>query len=407
LRGDETNHWVSPDDIAKLLSPDWLERAGIECRVAALSVAQNSDAQTRVIVKGCNLGQNQGAVDALRNLFGTQATVTAPKKKVHMGYESYGPTVPGRRTAVEAVSWMVKNGYLPPSAEQWDADKKESFVKSLFENNKGIPFDALKLDEHTLILPSDPRYQENIARSAPEAEPAPALQRYPADKALPAAEMVGDQTQSGGLGEEFTEGLPPESVMEPTETLAKESSLPQGTPVIDSVELVTSSSGAEGGFDAIACDASLSQPGPYNDHWWKGTVANVHQVHFHLSQGWPGDVRATRVINRTATIAGKQDIKTGNDGPPEHEFKFTKDKLVIADAPGFCSARREDSFPSTYSADFGLYAYDPLDNKILASIAYHVDISKTSFYQIDPVNTVTVTDTKVGSAVASPVPKKN
>jgi hypothetical protein len=216
-----------------------------------------------------------------------------------------------------------------------------------------------------------------------------------------------DQTQSGGLDEEMVKDIPPASIMEPTETLEKENSLPRGSPVIDSVELVTSAGGAAGSFEAIACDANLNQPGPFNDHWFSGAVANVHQVHFHLSQGWPGDLRAKRIVNRKATMAGQPDTKVGDDGPPEHEFAITKDKLVIADAPGFCSRRREDSFPSTYSADFSLYAYDPLDKKILASISYHVEISKTSFFQIDPVNTVTVTDKKVGSGVASPVPKKN
>lgn len=215
-------------------------------------------------------------------------------------------------------------------------------------------------------------------------------------------------TQSGGLAEELVQDIPPASIMEPTETLETESAIPKGPPVIDSVELVTSSSGAVGGFDPITCDASLNEPGPYNDHWAKGSVANVQQVHFHLSQGWPGDVRVNRQVNRTATLASKSqpDTKVGYDGPPAHEFVTTNDKLVIADAPGFCSRAREGDFPVTYSADFGLYAFDPLNMKILASISYHVEISKTSFYQIDPVNTITVTDKKIGSGVTSPAPPK-
>jgi hypothetical protein len=220
---------------------------------------------------------------------------------------------------------------------------------------------------------------------------------------------VQDQTptQSGGLSDELMGDIPQSSLMEPTTTVETESSLPKGSPVIDSVELIDSSTGAVGGFPAISCDASLDHPGPYNDHWWKGSVANVQQVHFHLSQGWPGDVRVNRQINRTASTAKKQnDPKVGWDGPPEHEILTTKDRLVVADAPGFCSRAGEDDFPVTYSADFGLYAFDPLDMKILASISYHVEISKTSFYQIDPVNTITVTDKKIGSGVKSPVPKQ-
>jgi len=220
--------------------------------------------------------------------------------------------------------------------------------------------------------------------------------------------VVQDQTpaQSGGLGDEFTQNVPPESTMEPTTELQTGSNTPKGTPVIDSVELIDSSSGAVGGFGPISCQASLNQPGPYNDHWATGEVANVHQIHFHLSQGWAGDLRANRQVNRTAATAGKQTTKTGWDGPPDHEVVVTNDKLVIADAPGFCTRGTESDFPATYSADFGLYAFDPLNLNILASIAYHVEISKTYFGQIDPVNTITVTDKKIGRAVKSPVPPK-
>ena len=223
--------------------------------------------------------------------------------------------------------------------------------------------------------------------------------------------VFADQTptQSGGLDPALIQDIPPASIMEPTTEVETESSIPKGPPVIDSVEMVTSSTGAIGGFPAIACDASLNHPGPYNDHWWKGKVANVQQVHFHLSQGWPGDVRVNRQVNRTASTAkNKGNTKVGWDGPPEHEIQTTRDKVVVADAPGFCTSDQatESDFPVTYSADFGLYAFDPADMKILASISYHVEISKTSFYEIGPVNTITVTDTKIGSGVKSPVPPK-
>jgi len=223
------------------------------------------------------------------------------------------------------------------------------------------------------------------------------------------AAVVQDQTptQSGGLGDEYTQNVPPESTMKPTTELDSGNEGGPKAPVIDSVEMVTSSSGAAGGFPAITCDASLDQPGPYNDHWAKGSVANVQQVHFHLSQGWPGDLRVNRQVNRTATTAKKpNDTKTGWDGPPDHEILTTKDKLVVADAPGFCATATEADFPVTYTGDFSLYAFDPLHMNILASIAYHIEISKQSFGQIDPVNTITVTDKKVGGTVKSPVPPK-
>lgn len=178
-------------------------------------------------------------------------------------------------------------------------------------------------------------------------------------------------------------------------------------PVIDSVEMVTSPSGAVGGYREreVMCDASLNTPGPFNDFWAKGSIANIFQVHFHVSEGSPTDVRAARVVNGTATAqtGAKTWTKSAeHDGPPPWEYQFTKDKMVIADAPGWCNEMLEKDFPITYSRDFGLWAFDPLTNKILASIAYHVEISKTHYGQIDAVNTLTVTDTKIGSAVAAP-----
>ena len=174
LNDGDTTRWVTPDDIAQVLSPDWLEKTGIGCRTDALRVAAIADASTRVIVKGCNLGQNQAAVDALRQLFGDKATVTAPKLKVELAVTPLGGETPGRRNPSEVITWMVNNQYLPPDAEQWPADKKEHYFRSLLENNDvsgitGIPMDYLLLPgpgaETTRIPPSDPRYQENLAVS--------------------------------------------------------------------------------------------------------------------------------------------------------------------------------------------------------------------------------------------------
>ena len=190
---------------------------------------------------------------------------------------------------------------------------------------------------------------------------------------------------------------------------AEEAKANTTAPVIDQVELVSSSTGAVGGYPEKEdmCDASLSKPGPFNDMAFRGSVANVHQIHFHVSQGNPADLRATRIVKRTAEGRGQTFPKSGNDGPPDHEYKFTKDKMVIADAPGWCSKLTETDFPVSYSGDFALYAWDAPSKQILASIAYHVEIKKTHFSQGDPVNTVSVTEKKIGGSVPSPVkPKK-
>ncbi len=230
------------------------------------------------------------------------------------------------------------------------------------------------------------------------------------DSSLSAA---NDQTpmQSGGLDDKFTQGAAPEPAAggEPKQDInlgADETKSPP-LPVIDSVEMVTSSTGAVGGFDEIECLASLNNPGPYNDQAFRGSVANVHQVHFHLSQGYPGDLRATRMVNRTSLRRGLPFPKSGYDGPPDHEYLYTKDKMVIADAPGWCKTLQDQDFPVNYKADFSMYAWDAPTKTILASISYHVEIEKTNYSQPGPVNTVTVTATKIGGAVKSPVaPKK-
>jgi len=246
----------------------------------------------------------------------------------------------------------------------------------------------------------EPRFGHDFGKL--QIRPAPTISRA----------MANDQTQSGGLGEEFMTGGPapaPQEAPTPNLNLGEEETKTSTTPVIDQVDLVTTTSGAVGGYPEKEdkCDASLSKPGPFNDMAFRGSVANVHQVHFHVSQGYPGDLRATRVVNRTATGRGQPFPKSGNDGPPDHEYQFTKDKMVIADAPGWCSTLTEADFPVSYSGDFALYAWDAPTKAILASIAYHVEIKKTHFSQGDPVNTVSVTDKKIGGVVASPVkPKK-
>jgi hypothetical protein len=219
---------------------------------------------------------------------------------------------------------------------------------------------------------------------------------------------VNDQTPTPAG--ESNETSPPESAAasEQTPESSEADTHDPNKPVIDSVELVTSSSGAVGGYRSVEvmCDASLNNPGPFNDIWARGSIANVLQVQFHLSHGSPTDVRAARVVNRTASSAGKNWTKSGDDSPPPHEYEFTNDKMVIADAPGWCNDMLDKDFPITYSGDFAVYAYDPLTKQILASISYHVEIAKQSYGQIDAVNTVTVTDKKIGHAVASPYKPK-
>jgi len=220
------------------------------------------------------------------------------------------------------------------------------------------------------------------------------------------ARAINDQTPTGGTLEDAGPGgaAVPASKPEPD----METAAGSGAPVVDSVELLSAPGGAVGGYPAKEdmCGASLNTPGPFNDASFGGAVANVHQIHFHLSQGNPNDLRTVRVVKRTAEGRGQKFEKSGNDGPPSHEYQFTKDKLVIADAPGWCRTLKEEDFPVTYRGDFSLYAFDPLTNKVLASISYKVEISKAHYSQGDPLNSVTVTGKMIGGGVPSPVKKE-
>jgi len=216
-------------------------------------------------------------------------------------------------------------------------------------------------------------------------------------------DVVNDQTP----GEEAERGItqPAGPTTEPDTGAEQESG---GDLQVDRIDFVTSSSGAVGGYPAKEdkCDASLSKPEPFNDTT-KGAVANVHQVHFHMSRGKPESLTPVRMVDRTATGGGKTFTKSGNDGPPSHEQKTTDEKLVVADAPGWCNTVTQSDFPLTYKGDFALYAFDLLTKSAVASVSYQVEISKTSLSDASAVNTVKVKDKKIGGAVPSPVkPKK-
>jgi hypothetical protein len=164
--------------------------------------------------------------------------------------------------------------------------------------------------------------------------------------------------------------------------------------------MVTSATGAAGGYPAKEdlCGLTLNTPGPHNDTQG-GSVANAHQVHFHLDRGKSSQLLSKRVVDRNATGRGQTFSKKGDDGPPLHEIKTpTDDKLVVADAPGWCRPDiKSGDFPLTYHGDFILAAYDPLNARTgqTAMIKYSVDISKSKIDDPSPTNTVSVKSTRV------------
>ena len=171
-------------------------------------------------------------------------------------------------------------------------------------------------------------------------------------------------------------------------------------PHVDSITMVKSATGAADGYPAKEdlCGLTLNTPGPHNDTQG-GSVANVHQAHFHLDRGKSSQLLSKRVVERTATGRGQTFSKKGDDGPPLHEIKTpTDDKLVVADAPGWCRPDIKSSdFPLTYHGDFILAVYDPLNARTgqTAMIKYSVDVSKSRIDDPSPTNTVSVKSTKV------------
>src|SRR5262245_56049313 len=76
----------------------------------------------------------------------------------------------------------------------------------------------------------------------------------------PVLPRINDQTQSGGLAEEFTKGSTapaPAEAATPDLNLGQEEVKASTTPIVDKVELVTSATGAVGGYPEKEdmCDA--------------------------------------------------------------------------------------------------------------------------------------------------------
>ncbi len=212
---------------------------------------------------------------------------------------------------------------------------------------------------------------------------------------LEAAAPAVDQAQ---VGAENDQPMLEEQVTAPGDKAQYQ--VGSGDPHVDNITLVTSPTGAVGGYPAKEdlCDLTLNKPGPYNDTTG-GSIANVHQVHFHLDRGKSSQLSAKRLVDRKAEGRGQTFTKNGDDGPPVHEIKTaTDDKLVIADAPGWCRKDlKSEDFPLKYSAKFVLAAYDPLHLRDgqTAIIKYEVDIDKSSIGQAGPTNTVKETAKKV------------
>ena len=176
---------------------------------------------------------------------------------------------------------------------------------------------------------------------------------------------------------------------------------------VDRIDIVNSSSGAISGYPAIT-SGDLNSPGEYNNAG-TGGVNNAHQIHFHLDHGDSANLKPTRELQRSAWIAGSEhknpvDAGTqkggfggtivGPDGPPVHEIQRpSKDKIVIADAPGI-GALSATQFPFQYKSHFHLKVADT-SGKDIALIKYDVKIHKKSAADVpNTENTITAVEKK-------------
>ncbi len=85
---------------------------------------------TRIIMRGCNFGQSQEALDALRIFFGGQPYVWAPK-----GYQGFEVLPVGKsilQTPEEAFDFLVKQGYLPEDQLLIAPEEKKKYIRSVF-----------------------------------------------------------------------------------------------------------------------------------------------------------------------------------------------------------------------------------------------------------------------------------
>lgn len=102
-------------------------------------------------------------------------------------------------------------------------------------------------------------------------------------------EAVNDQTQSGGLDPKFMGGTSPEAPDGKDISMGDEYQDTSKVPVIDQVDLVTSSTGAVGGYPAKmdTCDASLNNPGPFNDNFFSAQLRMCTRSNSTLPEGTP------------------------------------------------------------------------------------------------------------------------
>lgn len=141
-------------------------RAGFRRRRAEV-VASIVDADTRVVVRGCEFGQSDQALDVLRSFFGGQPQVWAPR--VFQGYEQMPIGRSMLRTPEEAFDFLVQQDFLPPEMMPADDTDKRAYVARVFGREQLVPTEFFVVGpEHHAALDTQIRAGTGLSAAAEE-----------------------------------------------------------------------------------------------------------------------------------------------------------------------------------------------------------------------------------------------
>lgn len=108
-------------------------------------VASMIDADTRVVVRGCEFGQADEALGVLRSLFGGQPMVWAPR--VYQGYESLPIGRSMLETPEEAFDFLVEQDFLPYEMLPAEDEDKRAYIARVFGREQLVPTEFFVVGE--------------------------------------------------------------------------------------------------------------------------------------------------------------------------------------------------------------------------------------------------------------------
>ncbi len=142
LTADRRRRTFSPWDLADLQQEF---RRGLyqRFRRERREVVAALDEHTRIVVRGCNFGQSEDGLNALRAFFGGRPIVFAPT-----GYQGFEVLPIGRsflKTPEQAFDFLVQQGYLPPDQIELAVEEKRRYIRNVF--GEGIPAEFFLMSE--------------------------------------------------------------------------------------------------------------------------------------------------------------------------------------------------------------------------------------------------------------------